>query len=303
MSLKDKLTHISVSFGNQMSSFTKRLAYKQKHLSELYSKAILSESFYKKARYLTFPWHWIIIVAWILTRHETKSIPFDEPGVQIISGGPGAGKTSCAYEIIERDRILNGKPWYINTPFEKVRSDYEANLKFRYHALYDFSDFWSDRKTHKIPNHILYGGMVIDEIHRILNPRYNNTNEYNDKFEPFSDYAVVVRHFIKKIIATTQMNRVDIQFEQLAKYFHRVRIDIGFDYEDWLVDTGLFRFKPLGWYVETYTVDASGRDSIKVPYKTWYFPQQYANMDYYNTYSMSQAYSHVKMDRVQKKGA
>lgn len=303
MTLTQKLLSLSEQFSKYMTNFSSSLAYKQKNISVNYSKFILSETFYKKARYLTFPWHWIVIVAWILTRNQVKRIPFDEPGVQILSGGPGAGKTSCAYEIIERDRYINHKPWYINTPFEKPRIDKEAGIKFRYHPLFNFEDFWSERKTHKIPNHIRYGGMVIDEIHRILNPRYNNTTDYNDKYEPFSDYAVVIRHYIKRIIATTQMNRVDIQLEQLARFFHRVRIDIGFDYEDWLVDTGIFRFKPLGWYVETFTVDASGRDSIKVPYKSWYFPQQYANMDYYDTYSMSGAYNHIKMDRPFRKGA
>ncbi|VEU81347.1 hypothetical protein [Haploplasma axanthum] len=93
---------------------------------------------WRLARYLTFPLHWI----WILAYKESKkkkydSNLFDIPGLQIISGNTGAGKTSLVYEIIERYRILFGKPWYINSDFES------HDITSHYKRILDIIDIWS----------------------------------------------------------------------------------------------------------------------------------------------------------------
>jgi len=270
--------------------------FKIYQMSQNYMSWILSDEIYKAFRHLSYPWHWVIIWMWMISTKSYERILFDEEGFQIISGNTGSGKTSLTYAIIERDRMINSKPWYINSPFEKPREDLDRGIKYLYHKLYNFTDFWSNWKMHALPNHKRYGGIVIDEMHRELDYRMTMTREYKSKFNPFRDYAVVVRHYIKKIIATTQMERVDKQLMQLAKYFHVVRINIGFDYEDWLVETGAFRFKILGWYVDSYTINALS-DTDKVLYKTWYYQNEYADFDYYDTYSMSGAYDHLPLAR------
>ena len=287
-----KIDHIYSSIYKKVSDMVVSI-YK---LSLSYKSFILDEDVYKGFRYLSYPWHWVIIWAWIYSMRSYERILFDEEGFQIISGNTGSGKTSLTYAVIERDRMINHKPWYINSPFEKPREDLERGIKYLYHKQYRFTDFWSNWKMHALPNHKRYGGIVIDEMHRELDYRMTMTREYKSKFNPFRDYAVVVRHYIKKIIATTQMERVDKQLMQLAKYFHVVRINIGFDYEDWLVETGAFKFKILGWYVDSYTIDSLS-EGDKILFRSWYFKNDWADFDYYDTYSMSGAYDHLPLAR------
>lgn len=266
------------------------------NFSNKYRSIVLEESFYKKMRYLSFPWHFIIIFIYVwLKRGDKNPILFDEEGVQIISGNTGSGKTSLTYSIIERLRALHGKPSLINTPFEKARTNEKLGIKYLYHKLFKFTDYWSNFKMHVLPDHRKYASIVIDEIQFELDYRMTMTKEYKAKFNPFRDYAVVIRHYIKRLYATTQMERVDKMLMQLAKYYHVVRVDIGFDYQDWLVETGAFRFTILGWYVDSYKID--GINDEKHLYKSWYFKNEHANFDYYDTYSMSGAFDHLEFGK------
>lgn len=252
--------------------------------------------YYKKIRYLTFPWHLIWILFWKYTLSGVQKTPFDKDGVMIIKGAPGSGKSSLAYEIAERSRILYNKPFYINTKLEKPRFSQKYSCRYVYHNVYDFSDFWRDRRMVKQPNHFIYGGMIIDEAHKLLNYRLNGTSDYNDKFMPFVDYAVLVRQKIKKIILLTQMDKVDIQLMQLAIFTCVPRIDIGFDYPDWLVETGIFRLNILGWYLDFYSVKTEGPNIIETLVESIYMKNQYADMDYFDTYSMAGEFEHLPMD-------
>lgn len=265
-------------------------------MSDDYKEIVLQESLYKKMRFLSFPWHWVIIWIWSNLNNDSDHILFDEEGLQVFSGNTGCGKTSVLYEGIERDRLLNYKPWYVNGPFEKPRTDIEAGIKFKHHEEFEFEQFWSNYKMHFLPNHIKYGGIAIDEVQYELDYRQTMTKDYKAKFNPFRDYAILVRHYIKKIWLTTQMERVDKQLMQLAKYFHIVRIDIGFDYEDWMIETGAFRLKILGWYIDSYKIDSLSESITKNLYLSWYLRQEYADFDYYDTYSMRGAFDHVPID-------
>ena len=254
------------------------------------------ESYYKKLRLLTFPWHLIWIIYWKSMINGQKNIPFDRDGVMIVEGEPGSGKSSLSYEIAERSRILWNKPYYINTKLEKPRFSIRYSCRFVYHNVYEFTDFFRDRRMIKQPNHLIYGGMIIDEAHKILNYRLNGTTDYNDKFMPFIDYAVLVRQKIKKIILLTQMDKVDIQLMQLAIFTCVPRIDIGFDYPDWLIETGAFRLKILGWHLDFYKVKTDGSAIIKTPMESMYLKNTYADMDYFDTYSMASEFDHLPMD-------
>lgn len=254
------------------------------------------EKYYKKLRYLTFPWHFIWILIWKNSITPTETNRFDEPGLKIIKGKPGCGKSSLAFEIAERSRILFNKPYYINTKLEKPRFSQQYSCRFVYHNVYSFSDFWNDRRMLKQPNHLIYGGMFIDESHKELNYRLNGTTDYNDKFLPFMEYAVLVRQKIKHIILITQMDKVDIQLMQLAIFTCVPRVDIGFDYPDWLMETGIFRLNILGWYLDFYEVKTEGPNIIETLVESTYMKNKYADMDYFDTYSMAGAFEHLPMD-------
>lgn len=259
--------------------------------------------FYKRIRFITFPWHWIWIWTYmIIKKTKYDHILLDEPGFHVIGGNTGDGKTSLANEYIERSIALFNKPWYVNSDFELPRYNEDFKAYVKRHRYIEFEDVWSDWKMHIQLNKYKFGGYVIDEIHRIFDYRLNQTNEYMSKFKPFRDYCVLIRKHIGRIIGITQMNKLDIQLMQLVKYWHKPKIDIGFDYEDWMLETGAFRFKPLGWKIQTFTVDLSDSSSTQlVPYKKWYLKQEFADFDYFNTYALADAYSYLPMDSANKK--
>lgn len=260
------------------------------------SRIMLTSGIYRILRLITFPLHWTWIWAYKLSiRPKSKRIPFDDGGVMVITGIPGAGKSSISYEIMNRSLALNGKPWYVNSKMERPRYDENLGIYYTFHAQYEFTDFWSNGKMNLVPNKLIFGGLVVEEYHRILNYRESNTLEYKQKYVPFSDYAVTVRKEIKNILIITQMNRVDVQLMNLCTHITNVKIDIGFKYQDWM-KTGIWKLQPLGWYCETYSVNQllSGNfENIKP--KKWYFKSEYSDWDYFDTYAERDDHNHLPM--------
>lgn len=256
---------------------------------------IVDNPFFKLVRYLTFPSHFIWIIAYLLLRlHKEDTLLYDKPGVHIIVGPPGCGKSSLMYMLAERLREKTGKPALINSDLEKPRLSEEGGYKFKYHMVYNFTQFWRDRKMVEMPNHHIASSLHIDEGHRILNYRENGSTEYNDKFKPFMDYAVLVRKYIGKIYFSTQMGKVDIQLMHLAQSLTQPRVDIGFDYPDWIKETGAFRFRIKGFYIDQYSIDAMGEKSAK-PIKSFYIRNEWADFDYFETMAMNDVYDHVRL--------
>lgn len=252
---------------------------------------------WERARKLSRPFHHI----WHLVYQSQMRKNYDDfdlidktQGLQIIGGNTGSGKSTLAFDVMEKDRLNNNKAWYVNTLFEKPRYYEPANAYVRFHRYLPFDKVWSDYKMHlQLDN--TYGGYVIDEIHRIFDYRLNRTNDYASKFTPFRDYAVIVRKHIKKMIGITQMDRLDIQLMYLVHMWHKPKIDIGFDYEDWMLETGLFRFKIKGWWIESFTVDTSNSSNMLVPIKKWY-RKATADFEYFDTYAFSDVYDHLPKD-------
>lgn len=252
---------------------------------------------WKRARRLTKPWHhiWIKIYKHQFKKEEKVDHIQNEEGFQVIGGNTGSGKTTLAFDVMEVDRLQKGKPWYVNTDIEKPRYDALADALVRYHRYMPFDKVFNDYLYKLRLDASIYNGYVIDEIHRIFDYRQNRTNSYASQFIPFRDYATVSRKHIKKLIGITQMDRLDIQLMYLVKKWHKPRIDIGFEYEDWLLETGLFRFKVLGWHIDTYTVDTSNPSDMLTNKISWY-RKATADFDYMDTYAYADAYDHVPLD-------
>lgn len=250
------------------------------------------------SRKLTKPLHhiWIHYYIKIKKRNDAEYDLIDTTeGLQIIGGNTGEGKSTLAFDVAEKSRILKNKLWYINTLIEKPRYYEPVKSWVRFHRYLPFEKVWSNFKMHMRLNNEVYDGYILDEIHRILDYRQNQTTEYASKFVPFRDYAVLVRKHIKKIIGITQMDRLDIQLMYLVKMWHKPRIDIGFDYEDWMLKTGLFRFKIKGWFIDSYTINTANSNDMLVHYKSWY-RKAIADFEYFDTYAFSDAYNHLPYD-------
>ncbi|MEM3713504.1 MAG: hypothetical protein QXM38_03520 [Candidatus Aenigmatarchaeota archaeon] len=292
------LNEVAFSVTELANRIIKRLINLTHTIFSIYSKIMESKSVFKMFRFITFPLHWLWIAVWRWSiRPKEKKIPFDDEGFMIITGIPGAGKSSLAFEIMNRSLALYGKPWYINSKMERPTYNEVEQIYYRNHPMYEFRQFWSDGKMLKRPNNLLFGGMVIEEFHRELNYRESNTREYKDVFVPFMNYLVTVRKSIKRIIALTQMNKVDVQMMNVACHISEVQIDIGFNYPDWLIRTGAFKLQPLGWRIETYTVVnqlSGGYEKGNI--RKWYLKSKYTDWDMFDTYAEKDDYNHVPLD-------
>ena len=293
----ERLNKLAFSLNELASRIIKQLINLTHAIFSAYSKIMESKSVFKVFRFITFPLHWLWIAVWRWSiKPKEKKIPFDDEGFMIITGIPGAGKSSLAFEIMNRSLALYGKPWYINSKMERPKYNDIEQIYYRNHAMYEFKDFWSDGKMHERPNNLLFGGMVIEEFHRELNYRESNTREYKDVFVPFMNYLVTVRKSIKHIIALTQMNKVDVQMMNVACHISEVKINIGFNYPDWLLRTGAFKLQPLGFYIETYTVVnqlSGGYEKGNI--KKWYLKSKYTDWDTFDTYAEKDDYNHIPL--------
>lgn len=273
------------------NSFIAKIAKKIIKGLNKYNDYVMSDKVYRLARLITKPIHWLWIFGWFLKlKASYKSDPFSEPGLYIITAPPGGGKSSLAYELMERAKRKNGKGSYINTAIERPRIDYNKMFYYSYHQRYKISDFFKDNDIVAYPNHLLFNQLHIDEAHLLWNYRNAMTKDYKDTFIPFMEYAVGVRHYIGHIFMYTQLSKVDTQAESLANgNLYQVRIKKGFDYKRWLID-GVFKLTIKGWYIDKVVKYG---DKVKT-IGSWYYDRTF-DIDYFETFNLRKELNYSKL--------
>lgn len=290
--LKNKLAKKLDSFIWYYSKILARIIKKLIKIINKYNKFIMRDDIYFTARKITKPLHWLWIFGWLAKLKQKIEQPFTKPGVYIISGEPGAGKSSLAYQIMERDRLKNNKGSYINTAIEKPRVDYEKMKYYKYHQQYEITDFFKDNKIICYPNQYDFNAMHVDESHRIWNYRNNMQSDYKESFIPFMEYAVGVRHYIGRIFLYTQLDKVDTQLMSLgASNFYTVKKKLGFDYMHWYI-TGKFELTIKGWNIKEYVISDNKKKEIDS-----FFIDRTFDIEYFDTFNLRKDLDYSKMQK------
>jgi hydroxymethylpyrimidine pyrophosphatase-like HAD family hydrolase len=276
--------------------FNQKLTNRLVPLIKRYNKLMMSEDVYQRARVLTKPLNKIWVNSWLnsLSKHIDDN-PFKEPGVYIGTGGTGAGKSSLAFELMERWRLKTGKGSYVTTKLEKPRFDERVGRHYVYHNLKPLNYFFH-KKIKVRPNHHKYASMQIDEAHFDLNYRKNGSNEYNDIFIPLQKYAIGVRHTIKYIFLWTQMRKVDTQLMALAKKVFDVQVHKGFNYQEWM-ENGVFKITILGWWVTFYKLIPNGNNSFNRYEVGKYYIERTCDLTYFDTFNLENSMNDIPMDK------
>ena len=285
------------SIGDKISIFIQKLAKVNSLPLAKYSEFVLKDNIYRKIRTLTRPLHKIWIWAWLNSLYrEQEQYPFNKPGVYIICGEPGAGKSSLAFEIMTRTLKKTGKGSYINTAIENPKVNSNTFQTYLYHPKYQLTDFFQKGKILKWPNQYKFSAIHIDEIHRELQYRQNQSSEYMDIFKGLMEYAVGIRHYIGHMFCYTQMDKVDTQMMSLgANNILNVQIKKGFNYRLWL-ETGKFEITILGWNLSFYIATQSGGTWNKVKTHETFLKRTFC-LEEFNTYNLRKNLKDVEFDK------
>ncbi len=298
MSITNKLALKVDAFTDCHVKINRKIAHKISNWILKYNNFVMDERIYEKVRLLTKPLHWAWIGGWMQMVHNRyhEMDPFKKPGIYIITGEPGSGKSSLAMEIMHRTLIRTGKGSYINTAIEVPRVDEKTFRKYLHHPIYEITDFFDKGQIVAYPNHYLFAALHIDEAHRVWQYRENQSASYMDTFKPFMEYAVGVRHYIGHIYMYTQMEKVDTQVMSLgAKNFLEVQVKKGFNYNMWLVN-GKFETTILGWNLLFYNMISNGSGGwTRYDTKTVFLPRTF-DLEFFDTYNLRAMLKDVKFD-------
>lgn len=255
-----------------------------------YSDWVMQDHIYSKVRQLTKPLHWSWINAWLDSiKASYNNDPFKEQGVYIVTGEPGSGKSSLAFEIMHRVYQKTGKGSYINTAIEVPRVDENTFQKYVINPRYQLTDFFNNGDIIMWPNEWAFGGFHIDEAHQVLQYRENQTTEYMKIFKGLIKYGVGIRHYIGHMFVYTQMDKVDTQLMALAQdgKILEVKVKKGFDYNYWM-ETGKFQITILGWDLTFYKAKLQNGSWIKTPIFTTFYERTF-DLKYFDTYNLKGA--------------
>lgn len=263
----------------------KSIFYKISKISALFiiiSKAIWENPIINALiRYTTYPFNYF----WIKHYHSIhvkkgEHTFLDEPGVHMVVGSMGAGKSSSVFYNIMNDLNNTGKGSYINTQLEKAKKDFD-NEEYVYNRLFKLEEFFKDGKQIRAFNTDSFDKIVLDELHYYLNQRQNKTKNYNNVFLPLLKQITNMRHDgIKKVILLSQQPYFDSQVMNVVTYYHKVKIKKGLLYYFWLF-TGVNINKSYGikgWKFETQVIQQGQINNDKRAFTKWFY--KYDNKSY-----------------------
>lgn len=259
--------------------------------------------YYKQARYITIPFHWLWIWLWqyFYSNKDLKE-PTNEVGVHYVSALAGQGKSTFLWQKMNDYAKMTGKCSYVTTAMEKLKYDDDGNA-YVHHIQFRPEDFFGPIGDEsklgyqkKRFNNDLACAIVYDEMHVLNNNRLNSTRENKQVFIPMISSFVMQRHFgFNWILIASQQPRNDNQIMNILVGYHQVRIKKGFVYKDWLKD-GLFTRRIKGWSVKTFNVKATESSLQLVSRKRW-FKKATVSFDDFESLNMKNALDHLPVDR------
>lgn len=251
-------------------------------------------------RFLTFPFNYFWIIHYNKIKlHKNEKTPLHEPGVHLITGCMGSGKSSSVYYYITQELQKTGKGAYINTALEKASIDLDGE-EYVYNRQFELEEFFKEGKQLKKFNTLKFDKIVIDEMNYYLNHRLNKTKNYNNILLPLLRQATNMRHdSIKQIIILTQQPNFDNQLMNIVSYYHRVQIKKGILYYFWLF-FGVKLSKTYGvkgWKFETQYIQG-GRVPENGKVKKWLLKYKNSSyiLDSFDTFNMKNREETKKME-------
>jgi len=265
------------------------------------SKTIMH--YYRLARILTIPLHWIWIWIWVyfFTNKEEKE-PMNAIGTHYIQALAGGGKSTIIWQKIHDYAKMTGKCAYLTTEMEKLKFDMDGT-PYVHHIHFRPKDFYGVTKEGeqfgqqlKRFNSELACCLAFDEIHVLNNNRLNGSRAYNQIFIPMINSFVLQRHFgINWVLVASQQPKNDTQIMNILVGYHQVKIKKGFIYSKWLQD-GKFERKIKGWSVNSFAVKVQN-DYLKLVSKRKWFKRATVSFDDFESLNMAKTLGHLPIDR------
>lgn len=228
-------------------------------------------------------------------------------GVHFFVALQGGGKSTLAFELIERLRIKTGKGSYVNADFELPKQDQITKKYYTWHTRFNLLDFFNIQETEinsiKVSQlkrfNRNFDNIVLDEWLTEMNHRLNKTKGYNNIFMGLISMIAEMRHQrIRRIYVLSQIDNTDTQLLSMFKYQHEIQIHLDISYSDW-VSTGSLSNHIKGWHVWTY---GNKRNRKKQSNEKFLIKKQYiektADFTSFDTYSQATKYETLQEDHI-----
>lgn len=251
-------------------------------------------------RYSTFPIHWIWIKLY-LRRERAASLTdlrIFEMGGHYIYGKPGAGKSTMIYHAMMDYAYHTGKSSLTTHYMEMTRTNI-FGFEYYHHQYFEPSEFFQDGQQVQAFDTRLFNVVVYEEMLSKYHQRNNKKSSHNDEVLPLVASMGGQRHQgIDLFYFISQLPTNDISLMQILRGYHIPKIKKVFDYRLWL-NTGKFKFKIAGWWVESYHITPVGRSDYKLTNQfKWFYPcEHYEDMKYFNRLNLKENYSSLPLHK------
>ena len=259
------------------------------------------------ARKTTVPINWPYYYYLKLKRKFDSNVLFAQ-GVHFMVALQGGGKSTLAFEIIERLRIQTRKASYVNADFELPKQDPISKKFYRYHNKFRLLDFFDLKVMEDNPDlevaqlkkfNRYFENIILDEWLTEMNHRLNRTKDYNNTFLALITMIAHMRHQkMKRIYVLSQIDNTDTQLLSMFKYQHEIEIDLDISYADWLA-TGEMSNHIKGWNIWTYGTKRNRKrqSNDKVLIKKQYLHKT-ADFSSFDTLSQASKYETLPEDNL-----